>query len=883
MIPAASRAVVSRGAELPPAGLPGLNSSWSRLVPVTDADGAPRTFHVLDNWAGRTDEPIGTLLCVHGNPTWSYLWRRLLAAAPAGWRVVAPDHLGMGYSERVEHPRVLAQRVDDLGRLTAALGVTGPVVTVAHDWGGIISLGWAVGHREQLRGIVLFNTAVHQPEGSAGPLLIRLAHVPVINRVACRLTPLFVRTTTSLTWPRLPKDVRDAFAAPYRSVAQRRGVGEFVADIPFAEGHPSRGALDEIADAISSLDVPALLLWGPRDPVFLEEHLRDLRERLPQASVHRFEKASHLTPEDAPGYPDAVISWLAGLPASPSRVTLPQPQPLPQPSPIGPAEVPALPSVLDELTARAADPTPAVVEVGGRSISWADLHTRVRDTAAGMAAAGVRPGERVALLVPPSIELTVALYSVWRAGGVIVVVDRGLGLRGMGRALRGSSIDHLIADTAGLLASRPMRVPGTRIATRDVSAALRTAGRVAHTMPGLALAGHDLPTPAASTAEDEAAVVFTSGATGPAKGVLYRHRQLRAQLALIRSAYGITAGDRIVAAFAPFALYGPALGVPSAVPATDVTKPATLTAAALADAAIAVDATAIFASPAALANVLATADDLTPAHQAALHRVRLLMSAGAPVPAVLLRRLSELLPNAELHTPYGMTEGLPLTDISLSEIEAAGDGDGVCVGRPLTGVQVRIAGLDALGNPAAELSERPGVSGEIWVHAAHLRDRYDTLWLTNQASAEHPGWHRTGDVGALDVAGRLWVQGRMVHVISTPAGPVTPVGVEQRVQTALAEHIPAAAGGRPSAAVVGVGPVGTQQVIVVLSGPGGPLAPASVAAATRAAAGVDVAAVLLTKALPVDIRHNSKIDRVAVGRWANDLLSGRPSGRTAGR
>ena len=87
--------------------------------------------------------------------------------------------------------------------------------------------------------------------------------------------------------------------------------------------------------------------------------------------------------------------------------------------------------------------------------------------------------------------------------------------------------------------------------------------------------------------------------------------------------------------------------------------------------------------------------------------------------------------------------------------------------------------------PAGELTDEPGVTGEIWVRAAHLRDRYDALWVTEPGRrAAHPGWHRTGDVGALDDDGRLWVQGRMVHVISTAAGPVTPVGIEQRVQTA---------------------------------------------------------------------------------------------------
>jgi acyl-CoA synthetase (AMP-forming)/AMP-acid ligase II/pimeloyl-ACP methyl ester carboxylesterase len=879
-------------ASLPPAGLPGLDPAWSRLVDIVDADGVPRTFHILDSWAGHPadSQPVGTLLCVHGNPTWSYLWRRLVEAAPAGWRVVAPDHLGMGYSERIDTPRVLAQRVDDLGRLTDALGITGldrtgqrragPVVTVAHDWGGIISLGWAAEHREQLRGVVLTNTAVHQPETSKGPVLIRLAHHPLLNRISCRWTPLFVRTTTSLTWPRLPRDVRNAFAAPYDSVARRLPISEFVADIPFATGHPSRPTLDRVADGITDLDVPALLLWGPRDPVFLEEHLRDLQDRLPQADLHRYEKASHLLPEDAPGYAAAVGTWVAALDMSPSDAVDGRHR-----TPIVDEPAAALPSVFAELSAHTDDDSAAVVEVGGRSISWADLASRVRNTAAGLSAAGVKPGDRVALLVPPSIELTVALYSVWQAGAVIVVVDKGLGVRGMGRALRSARIDHQIADTAGLLAAGPMRVPGTRISTREVSAALRRVARVSHTLPTLARAGRDLPCPAEwgiteSGPEDEAAVVFTSGATGPAKGVLYRHQQIRAQLELIRASYRITGNDRIVAAFAPFALYGPALGVPSAVPATDVTQPGTLTAAALGDAAAAIDATVVFASPAALANVLATAADATPTQRAALGRVRLLMSAGAPVPAELLRRLAVLLPNADMHTPYGMTEGLPLTDISLPEIEAAGRGDGVCVGRPLPGVEVLVAPLDASAIPGIELTAEPGVTGEIWVRAAHLKARYDTLWVLEQAAAAHPGWHRTGDVGALDEQGRLWVQGRTVHVVSTAAGPVTPVGIEQRVQRRLGDQPGlaggvSAAGGRPGVAVVGVGPVGTQQVVVVLSGAGGPLASVELTDTARAAAGRDVAAVLVMKALPVDIRHNSKIDRVAVARWADRQLSGR--------
>ena len=284
----------------------------------------------------------------------------------------------------------------------------------------------------------------------------------------------------------------------------------------------------------------------------------------------------------------------------------------------------------------------------------------------------------------------------------------------------GARLDYLIADTTGLLASRAMRLPGRRIAIRAQSVVLQRAGRVDQTFPELATSGLGQPVAPDAAAGDEAAVLFTSGATGPAKGVLYRHRQVRAQLELIRKTYRLTGQDRIVAAFAPFALYGPALGLASVVPRTDVTKPGALTAEALGEAAAAIDATVVFASPAALRNVLATATGLTAEGRAALGRVRLVMSAGASVPAELLRQVQELVPAAELHTPYGMTEALPLTDVSLTEIEQAGEGDGVCVGRPLAGVEHRHrrARPDRVGRRCAD-PQPGGDRGDLGHRRAH--------------------------------------------------------------------------------------------------------------------------------------------------------------------
>ena len=208
--------MTSDPARLPPAGLDGLDAAWSRLVTV---ESIGRTFHVLDNGV---ENPARTLLCVHGNPSWSYLWRHVLAAAPADLRVVAVDHLDMGFSERTGEFRRLATRIDDLDALTDAMNLSGPVVTVAHDWGGPISLGWAARHRDQLDGVILLNTAVHQPEGSPAPRVIRAVRTRGVLGRATVDTTAFIRGAFEISEVKPPKSVRDGFLAPYATAERRK-------------------------------------------------------------------------------------------------------------------------------------------------------------------------------------------------------------------------------------------------------------------------------------------------------------------------------------------------------------------------------------------------------------------------------------------------------------------------------------------------------------------------------------------------------------------------------------------------------------------------------------------------------------------------------------
>jgi len=821
----------------------GLDPSWSRMVEVPGHDGATHRWHVLDRPALGTGGT--TVVCLHGNPTWSFLWSRLLRELHPSHRVIAPDQLSMGWSDRVGARRY-ADRVADVQDLLTALGVDGPVWLVAQDWGGAIAMGHAVAHPLQVAGLVLSNTGIAVPAGRHAPWLIRLAASHGVHRLVTRSTPLFVRGTPFLPGRPLTRVQRRALAAPYRSARRRDGVAGFVADVPFTDRHHTKPALDRVAAALPSLHVPVRLVWGSKDPVFNDDFAEDLRGRFADVQLQRIADAGHLCVLEASIAP-FVEAAIVGAGSAPQPAA-------------------ASEGVTEPLWSRivaSADSTSVAVSdaATGEAVNGAQFAQRVATFASALHERGVRSGDRVAVLVPPGVDLIAVVYACWRIGAVTVVADRGLGLRGLGRAVRSARVAFVVGPKRAVAAARTLRW-----APKATAIALGSL----HDAPAQRLQDLAIPAPAAL---DPAAVVFTSGATGPAKGVRYTHGQLCAQRDALRALYGITADDRFVAAFAPFAVFGPALGIATGLADMDVTAPATLTATALDDACRRIDATMVFASPAALANVLATVPASVPASGVdplpSLAKVRLVMSAGAPVPIETLRRLAELCPQAELCTPYGMTEVLPIADTTLTRRAAVGAGRGVCVGDPVPGCNVVIASTD----PAVALHPLPiGVTGEVVVTTPWMSSGYDRLWHTQQlARPTHEGrtWHRTGDVGHLDDAGHLWIEGRVVHLIHTPTGPVTPVPLEVAAE---------AVAGVQRAAAVGIGPSGVQQVVLVIEttgdradGPG----ETQLAAAVRAAAAPQaIAAVWTTRQLPVDIRHNAKIDRTALGRTMEQRLSG---------
>lgn len=262
-------------------------------------------YHYLDEGEG----PV--LLMSHGNPTWSFFFRELVKAFSPRYRVVVPDHIGCGLSEKPgEHayPFTLARRIDDLGALIESLDLR-DITLIAHDWGGAIGMGAAAAVPERFSRFVLMNTAAFRSERIPGR--INVCRIPGLGRFCVQGMNLFVQAALRMASNRpggLSPEVQAGLAAPYDSWKNRRAVFRFVLDIPMDERHASYKTLTDLEKALPALaDRPTCFIWGMRDWCFPEEFLDRFLEIFPGATVHRIADAGHYLVEDAP---EEVIEYI---------------------------------------------------------------------------------------------------------------------------------------------------------------------------------------------------------------------------------------------------------------------------------------------------------------------------------------------------------------------------------------------------------------------------------------------------------------------------------------------------------------------------------------------------------------------------------------------
>jgi haloalkane dehalogenase len=252
-------------------------------------------YHYLDEGSG---EP---LLMVHGNPTWSFYWRNLILAFRDRYRVVAPDHMGCGWSDKPQaYPYCLSTHISNLVQLIEHLDLRA-VTLLVHDWGGAIGLGAALRVPNRIARLILFNTGAYPPPFI--PWRLRICRTPWLGRWAIRRLNLFARAALRMAVhkpERMTPEVRAGLLAPYDSWEHRVAIDRFVADIPAHPRHPTWQVLEEIERGLGSLaDRPVQMIWGMRDWCFRPECLDRLLEAFPAAEVQRLPDASHYVIEDA--------------------------------------------------------------------------------------------------------------------------------------------------------------------------------------------------------------------------------------------------------------------------------------------------------------------------------------------------------------------------------------------------------------------------------------------------------------------------------------------------------------------------------------------------------------------------------------------------------
>ncbi|MDR1485600.1 MAG: alpha/beta fold hydrolase [Planctomycetaceae bacterium] len=261
-------------------------------------------YHYIDESCPRNSDGREVLLMVHGNPTWSYMWRRLAVAFRDKYRCIAVDHIGCGLSDKPSELRyqyTLERRIDDLVCFIEAHDLR-RVTLVGHDWGGAIGMGAAVRLPEHFERFVLMNTAAFK--SIECPLRIRFCRLPLLGRLFVQGLNIF---STAAMWMAVSKrnhlstSVRAAFLAPYNSWSNRAAVYKFVQDIPLSSSQPSYKVLSEIEDSLLGLrSKPVCFIWGMLDWCFSPEFLKRFLQFFPDASVYRLENAHHLLLEDAP-------------------------------------------------------------------------------------------------------------------------------------------------------------------------------------------------------------------------------------------------------------------------------------------------------------------------------------------------------------------------------------------------------------------------------------------------------------------------------------------------------------------------------------------------------------------------------------------------------
>ncbi|MBE9537050.1 MAG: AMP-binding protein [Proteobacteria bacterium] len=513
------------------------------------------------------------------------------------------------------------------------------------------------------------------------------------------------------------------------------------------------------------------------------------------------------------------------------------------------------------------------------SYTFRQLDLESNRIALGLESIGIKRGVRTALMVKPGLEFFTLTFALFKLGAVPVLIDPGMGLKNLKKCLAEAEPEAFIG------------IPQAHIARlllgwgKDTLKILLTVGRnlfwggsTLEKVSGQVPEGSSYHM--AETGEDDrAAILFTSGSTGIPKGAVYSHGNFAAQVEALKKLYNITPGEIDLPTFPLFALFAPALGMTSVIPEMDFTRPGSVDPVKIISAIKRFNITSMFGSPALINRVGSYGKE----KEIKLPTLKRVISAGAPVPSVVMERFSEMLEGgAEIFTPYGATEALPVCSIGSREIlektrQLTEEGKGVCVGKAVDNIRLEIIKISdgPIEKWSEDLKARPGEIGEIIVKGAQVtKTYYNRSGSTELAKIEDGSYgsffHRMGDLGYIDEVGRIWFCGRKSHRVGTAKGELYTVPCEAIFNTHRDVF---------RTALVGIGKPGKMEPVLCVE--------TEKAVATseherikkellEIGRGYDITrnirSILFHPAFPVDIRHNAKIFREKLSVWAGEKL-----------
>ncbi len=512
-------------------------------------------------------------------------------------------------------------------------------------------------------------------------------------------------------------------------------------------------------------------------------------------------------------------------------------------------------------------------------LTFAQLDQESDRLAGGLREMGVTSGTRLVLMVRPSLAFLSLTFALFKAGAVVVLIDPGMGRSNIFRCLEQ-------VEPEGFVAIPWVHVVRKLYCRRFPKAVTNvTTGRrwFRDTVSYRQLLGNDWRPlePVQTLATDPAAVIFTSGSTGPPKGVLYEHGMFDAQVDLLRGCYGIEPCEIDLPGFPLFALLGAAMGVTTVIPDMDPTRPAEVDPERIVEAIRDQGVTQAFGSPAIWNRVGRYCER----QDVQFPSVKRVLSAGAPVPIHVLERMTRALPadGADIHTPYGATEALPICTINGREVlertaARSRQGAGTCVGKCFPQISLKI--IEIIDGPIGSLEDTrelpPGAIGEIIVQGPVVtREYFRDLQATARSKIPDGQrfWHRMGDVGYLDDDDALWFCGRKAHIVETDHGRLFTIPCE----AIFNEHRQVY-----RSALVGVGEKPHQRPVIIVEPEAGRFPAAEsdrktfreelreLAAANPLTERIDT--ILFHRSLPVDVRHNVKIFREKLTPWAGEQV-----------